>query len=455
MMMAGDQNLHHATDAAAMAAAMDLLLGKSSATATATAVSYVQTLNGYSDATVTVNIPPTQGAYAGQSTYVEVIASRSYTLQLMQLLSGTTKQTYQVRSVAGYANSTAGGVIDVLDPSPPTLAIAAVLPALPLYTALTGGLEVLGLGQVSVNGAVLVNTDWGGVDQNGNPAGVSAGPPYGISCTALVNLTHLNATNIRVVGGVDNPLNYGNYTAGSASPLLCNQLTVPDPLISLAVPTTTSDPTNVSAHNYGGVQVVQIPLIGGTTVLQPGVYDWIEVDSGTVIFEPGIYIIRNVNSSTGIALNIQGGTVTANGVMFYVTNSTAYDATTGLPDSGDGSTRPATPSQTSMVPSVLINAALTGSNFSPLASTGSPFNGMLVYQRREDYSPVVILQASLLGATSVSGTIYAKWGQVLFEGIGAYNMRIVGGTVRLDTVLGMSFTPSSLLSAAQDVSLVE
>jgi hypothetical protein len=455
LMTSDSQNLHHATDAAAMAGAMDLRLGKPSAAAAATAVSYVRDLNGLADAQTTVNIPPLQGDFAGRSNYVEVIATRVYSTRLIHIAGAKSQQTFLARSVAGYQPSTTGAAIVVLDPNPPPLTISPIPPTLPAYPALVGGLETLGLGTVSVNGAVLVNTTWGGVDENGNPAGASAGPPYGISCTPLVALTHLNALDIHVAGGVDDPTNYGNYVAGKKSPLHAARLPVPDPFRSLAVPTTTSDPANVSAQVRGGVQVVGVPLISTPTVLQPGVYDWIEIVSGNVVFNPGIYIIRNVNPVSGVALNVIAGTVTADGVLFYLTNSTNYDATTGAPDNSDGETRPAAAMPAGMTPSVVINAALPGSSFSPLASLTSPFNGMLVYQRRRDPRPVVVVQQSLLGASPLSGTIYAKWGHVLFTGGGTYDVRIVAGTARLVTVLGMTIAPNTLLPPAQDVYLVE
>ncbi len=454
LMTSDSQNLHHATDAAATAAAMDLLLGHSSAQATATATDYITNLNGLADAQTTVNIPPSQGVYAGRSNYVEVIATRQFQSRIMQILNATSNQTISMRSVASYQASTAGGVIDVLDPTPPALSISGIPPVLPSYPALIGGLEVLGLGTVSVNGAVLVNTTWGGVDENGNPAGTSAGPPYGISCTPLVALTHLNALDIRVSGGVDNPANYGSYTSGAKSPLRANQLPVADPFETLPVPCTATDPTNVNTTLRGSAQVIALPL-GAPTTLQPGVYDWIEVDAGQVVFQPGIYIIRSTNPLTGLALNILAGTVTANGVMFYVTNSSAYDPKTGAPDSGDGDTRPAVSIPTGLTPSVLINAAIMGSTFSPLNTGSSPFDGLLVYQRRSDASPVVVLHSSLLGAGSFSGTFYAKWGHVLFTGAGTYDIRIVAGTARLVTVTGMTIIPSVLLPAALDVFLVE
>jgi hypothetical protein len=454
LLTSDSQDLHHATDAAATAGAMDLLLGKAPASATATAISYVSGLNGLADAQTTVNIPPLQGVFAGQSSYVEVVASRVYKTRLIHMLGANSQQTFSTRSVAGYRPSTTGAAIVVLDPNPSAISINGIPPMLPTYPALIAGLEVLGLGTVGVDGAVLVNTTWGGVDENGNPAGTSSGPPYGISCTPLVSLTHLNARDIRVVGGVDSPSNYGNFSSGKKSPLRANRLAVPDPYQSLPVPTTVSDPAHVNAQLRGGVQVVALPLVG-QTVLQPGVYDWIEVVSGQVTFSPGVYIIRSVNPLSGIALNVLAGTVTANGVLFYITNAANYDATTGAPDNDDGSSRPAQSLPTGSIPSVLINATLPGSTYAPLNDPASPFNGLLVYQRRADLRPVVIVQDNLLAAGSLSGALYAKWGHVLFTGSGAYDLKIVAGTVRLVSVLGMTLSPGSLLPPAHDVYLVE
>jgi hypothetical protein len=174
-----------------------------------------------------------------------------------------------------------------------------------------------------------------------------------------------------------------------------------------------------------------------------------------VTFNPGIYIISGTNPTTGIGLNILGGFVTANGVLFYLTNSTSFNATSGAPDSGDGNARPATPSVLNMLPSALINAALPGSSFSPLQSASSPFNGMLIYQRRQDFRPIVVVYQNLLGSIPFQGTVYAKWGHFLFIGDGTLNLRTVSGTARFVPALGLTMNPSQLLAPAQDVYLVE
>jgi hypothetical protein len=457
LLMTSYRDLQQVSDAAATTAAMALSNGSTAGDAISQATTCVNTWNAVQNASVVVNIPPASGPYAGNSSYAEVLLSRNQTTSFIQVLGINPQQTVSVRSVAGLQASTAGAAVVVLDPNPlgptvnlaPYVSLSESLPALQL-----GGLEVLGLGQLSVNGAVLDNNQWGGVDQNGNPAGSSAGPPYGASCMPLISLTGLSALNIRVVGGVDSQKNYTNYVAGQASPLVCNAIPVPDPYASLPTPTVSVDNVNVVATDFGGVNVTSVPLISAPTVLTPGVYDWIQVTSGSVVFSPGVYIIRSVNPMTQIALNILAGQVTANGVMFYITNTTNYSATSGAPDSSDaGSSAPA-PSLTTLVPSVVI-ASLLGSSYSPISSGNSPFSGVLIYQRRIDRRPIVLADQSLLLAGTLSGTIYGKYSQVMFACNGTFNLRFVSGSIRFANLLQTTIAPTQLLPPAQDVYLVE
>jgi Flp pilus assembly protein TadG len=454
LMMAENQNLKHATDAGATAGAMELLLGKPPELAQATAGDYVRNLNNFNNADVTIHIPPTSGAYSGRAQFVEVVASRPFTSRFMQIVGAAREHALAARAVAGYKASTTGAAIVVLNPDPPPISIPGVALNLPAFPAIVGGLEVLGLGTVRVDGAVLVNTEWGGVDEDGNPAGAGSGPPYGVACMPLVPLTSLQARDIRVAGGVDNPDNYGNFAAGESSPLRANRLPVPDPFASLPAPTTNSDPANVDPTLRGGVSVVQLPILSPPTVLHPGVYEWIDVTSGQVVFEPGVYIIRGVNPVTGISLVISAGTVTANGVMFYLTNSTGYNAVTGAPDAADGELPPTSTFPGTLLPSAVINLAITG-GFSPLDDSDSPFHGLIIYQRRQDYRPVVILHQSALLGGSFAGTVYAKWGHLTFLGNSTYDCRFVTGSARLVAVTSMTIAPSVLLPPARDVFLVE
>ncbi len=446
----------HAADAAATAAAMLRFQGKTVAEATAIAERYVHQHNGLPQAVVTLYTPPTKGPYAGQSKFVEVVVDQPVETHLVHLFGGNKVQHVYARAVAGYEDSTAPSALVVLDPSPAPITVPPIPVLLPPAPVLLGGIEVLGLGALKVDGAVLVNNEWGHKDENGRRAGTIAGPPYGLSCTPLVNLTKLRARDIRVVGGVDNPKNYGNFTSGKSSPLRANRRPVPDPYEDLPAPTFSSGGANVSGSYYGGKTIVGVPLITPPTVLHPGVYDYITIVSGSVIFQPGIYIIRSKHPVTQMSLSLVVGQVTAEGVMFYITDSAGYSPGSGLPDGNDGETEPATPGVLDLVPSTVLNVGLLGSRFSPLDAPGSPFHGMLLYQRRADRRPIVIVQENLLPGTLFKGRVYAKWGHVILAGLGGtYDASFVCGSFRSLVVTDCTLAPSNPLPPAQDVFLVE
>lgn len=451
-----NQNLKQAADAASTAATLALQQGKSTAEATTMAQACIQSWNGLGDAAVTVNIPPTSGRHAGKANCLEVIATRDRNNSFSRVVGAGQQSRVQVRSVAAIETSTAGAAVVVLDPTPPVLNILGLPIGISPLPALTGGLEIEGLGRVDVDGAVLVNNTWGTRDENGDPAGTTTLLPCGVICTVLIPLTHFTARDIRVAGGVDTPSNYGSFVSGKPNPLRANRMPVPDPYKSLPAPTVTNDPTNVKATLKGGVTVLTLPLLGSTT-LYPGVYDWIEVVSGNVTFKPGVYIIRKKNPITNISLSVVAGNITAKGVMFYITDNASYDATSGLPDANDGETAPTRAPILSLIPSVVIDGiAAFGSNFSGLNSPGSPFDGMWIYQRRQDPRPIVITHQGLLGAATLQGAIYAKWGHIsLIGALSHYDISFVAGTVRFVTALGMTVSPSTLLAPAKDVYLVE
>lgn len=422
----------------------------------------IQDDTDFADISVSVHNPPLSGAYAGDANYVEVELVRDVPSHFAQVVGGAATQSVRSRAVAGLEVSTVGAAITVLDPDPSPVTITG-LPAGLLTVSLPspqlGGLEVLGLEALQVDGAVHVNTEWGGVDENGNKAGVE--PPLGglrhaVSCTPLVSLTKLKAREIRVTGGVGDPENFGNLDSNEPSPLSANRLPVPDPFESLPVPTVSSDPSNVSDFNYGGVNVVSLPIIGGTTRLSPGVYEWINVVSGKVDFEPGVYIVRGVNPLTGIAVSITAGIVEADGVMFYVTNASTYSPLTGLPDSSDDPDAPQPNQVTSLVPSVVINASLPGSKFRGLNDPSSPYDGLLIFQRRQSRQPIVLVAAGLLLLNAdLQGAIYSKWGQVLLVAEGTYDLKIACGTLRIVNALNCMLAPTDPLPPASDIYLVE
>jgi len=454
LLMHDRRHAQNVVDSAASAAVLDIINGKTLAEATATAELCVSMSEGLSDADVTVNMPPESGPFSGRDDYLEVILEDRFESRIMDVVSNLLSLDYSVRATAAAKASTAPAAILVLDKDPGTLTVGAVPLLLPAPYALTAGLEVEGLGQLRVDGSVLVNNQWGGVDENGAPVGEHSLLRRGVACTPLLPLTQVRARDVRVAGGVDTPLNYSHFDQDEGC-LKANRLPVPDPLIDLPTPTTASDPANVSDVNRGGVTIVNLPLVPLPTVLQPGVYEWIEVVSGRVIFEPGVYIIRGCQPVTGISLNLLGGEITAEGVMFYITDAHTFSASTGAPDSGDGDDAPPAPGLTALVPSVVIAGTLLNSHFSPLNDANSPFNGMTLYQRRNDRRPMIIAQQNLLLGGSFSGRVYAKWGHLTLIANGVYDASFAVGTMRVVTVLDTHILPTDPLPPARDGYLVE
>lgn len=462
LLMVSSRDLQSLADASATRAAVALKEHSGPAALREAVLETIQNDSKFANMEYEVHNPPTSGAYVGRSDYVEVQLTEKIPSHFIQIVGGESSQVVRSRAVAGLEYSSVGAAIAVLDPDPSPVVISG-LPAGLLTVALPspqlGGLEVLGAGALEVDGAVHVNTEWGGVDVNGDPAGEE--PPLGglrhaISCTPLLPLTKLKAREVRTTGGVGNPRNYGHFDPGEPCPLAANRLPVPDPYEHLSVPTLSSDPANVVNVDHGGVNIVSLPLLGRTTRLSPGVYDWINIVSGRVVFEPGIYIVRSVNPLTGIAISLTAGTVDADGVMFYVTDASTYSAVTGLPDLAVDSTTPPPNHVGSLLPSVIINASLPGSRFRGLDDPTSPFDGLLIYQRRSLRKPIVLVAAGLLLLDAdVSGSVYARWGQVLFVAEGTYDLTFACGTLRIVNALNCNLVPSKPLPPASDIYLVE
>lgn len=463
LLLCESRQLQGIADVAATTAAVEKKQGKSNTQALAAAKQSAQTHNLAADAEVELNSPPASGPYASSTQHVEVFVRRKVKTYFIHLLGGTGLREICCRSVAGTEAVTSGAAIVVLDPNPGPynalpLPVLTGIPALPSLPAITGGLETLGLGTARVNGAILVNTQWGGVDQNGDPIGEPSGllgSSHAMTSNPLIGLTKLLARDIRVVGGVDNPSHYGPLATSGANPLQAGMTPVADPLGSLPTPSMGSDPTNISSEELGHASIAGLPLLSPPVILRPGVYDWIDITSGRAQFEPGIYIIRGKNPVTQISLSIVAGQVQANGVLFYITDSPSYSAASGLPDAADDSQAPAASSIPGTAPSVVINLGLLGSHFSGLNDASSPFNGLFLFQRRIDRRPIVLVQENLIGNGQLRGTVYSKWGHVVLAGRGTYDARFVTGTMRLIALLDINIEPTTLLPPAQDVFLVE
>ncbi len=464
LLMAGQRHTQNASDAAALAAALDLLLGKSPAEATATAITFCKEHNNLADAPdPIVNIPPASGPYAGDPGYVEVIASNPLPTYFIHILPGVaTENTVRARAVAGSRFIAAGEGVIVLDPT-------------------KTGLKISGQSILEVKGAVYVNSEGKGKDADGNDIGI--GENYYAS--RVSNNAQAYASKFSIVGGVDWPDNYQYIGRDESEPalryyLLTGQLPMPDPLLRLPTPTVATgvDPTyrgypqatNVNLKLNDAEADLTSPAnyvddsdpdpANHVMVLHPGIYRSISITGGNVDFRPGIYVIRP-EENTQNAFTVTGGNVDARGIMIYNTGSN-YDEISGEPDSLDKNQEPPH-TDGAEFGGITINAAIKlagidlddpSLDYDPMYRPSQIFDGMLLYQRRRNTMGVNIQGDPSEG--SLSGTLYAKWAETKIAGQGIYNAQFVVGSMELtgSGVVTIDYTGEKLGKAPQ-VFLVE
>lgn len=434
MAMAAFRRTQNAADSAAQAAAMALFVGNSPANAVTAAQTFMQTHYGIPPGDVTVNVPPASGPYAGDARFAEAIVSRIHNNYLIQIVGAPNSQNVSARAVAGYESIASGEGAIVLDPN-----------ARP-------GLSVQGGATLRVKGAVLVNSQYAGVDQYGQTV---TWPGYAqqYAMTTSNNST-MQASLFLVRGGVDTVANYTSYDAGGPSPLYCRYPSIsPDPLRSMPAPTPANTP---SISNWTRQNAISVSN-GQNRTFTPGVYRDIQITQGaTVTFNPGVYIMSPQNNNEGLRIN-GSCTVTGNGVMFYLTGDNylaggspgirdttddAQNALDGpLPPTSAGSIPASTdPERNVRFATLDINATSANLTLTGLSDSTSPHDGILFFQRRRNTNTAQI-QGNAGTNVTLGGAIYAKWARFSLSGGGRYDAQFVVGSMSVSgqatvTILG-------------------
>ena len=349
-LMSSHRQAQNAADAAALAAAFEKYRGRSDSDARTAADDFVD-LNGFVAIPDLVNgtsfnIPPSSGPFAGNNRYVEVILTVPVRSFFIQILGGPGSNDVTARAVAGFEAVAAGEGVMVLN------------------RAATPGLSVSGGARIRVNGRIVVNSEGGGVDENGVTV-VPASDLAAGSTAVTVQVSNqtppagIYATWLDVVGGVQSASVANIYPyagpglgppTGEPSPLHARALPEPDPLIQLPTPTTgtgvdatdyagsgryrgsvavtssnaTGDISNgyvagrnskITAANVTGNNLPQILDSSGTSVftgispaafqaedviLYPGIYGSISITGGRTFFVPGIYVFSPKQNTTSV-----------------------------------------------------------------------------------------------------------------------------------------------------------
>ena len=468
-LMAAQRQAQNAADAGARAGALALQQLASNATqgkilAAAQAVVYKSSAtpnNGLPDGSLTVNWPPSVSAYySGDNNSVEAVIAYPISTYFIQVLGIAKTQTANARAVAQVITELVGADVIILDPTKPGLSVQGTNASL----AVNSGILVASM----LNGVTTIPVQ---------PGILTKGPQNAASAGGTQAVAPVTAPLMRVSGGVDSITNFDNNPAYNAGPppsggvlkLDAGTADPPfDPLINLATPTTANGVNNkqmdldpqknkvvgvlVQGNNALGVfsPNTQDPITGAVT-LNPGIYSDIRINAGAnVTFNPGIYVLRPTGNNQGLAIN--SGTVTGNGVMFYVTGSD-YNASTGAPDNLDnaGATNsvPVTPNPANNTKFASVSfAGNPNVNLSPATFDNEP---MLFYQRRWNTSTVDIRSSPLL-----NGIVYAQWANFSLAGNGTYNFAIVVGTMSVNGLAVVNVPPNAGFTVQQHkVYLVE
>ena len=337
-----------------------------------------------------VNNPPTSGAYAGNSSFYEVIVSTPVTGLFAPILglAGSTRVT--ARAVAGLEDSPVVETIVALDPCGDP------------------GIEMIGNAQLIVQGGILTNSGRGGLDQYGQPVNLGLSG----NAVSLVGTSDLKAMALSVRGGVSGLGNISNYVTGEPSPLRANiRRVLPDPLSSLPIPSPYNTP---SISNWASKMSSD-----NDSEIGPGIYSDISNNPNkTLRLRPGVYIISPLKKGDG--LNIKGSLIGDN-VMFYITSNNFighnYDAldgpvnpTVAIPVSENDCTLPTnlTGESNPVYGSVNITSNGQTIHLTGISDPTSPFNNMLFFQRRRNREEVNINPRGSIPSV-VHGIIYAKW----------------------------------------------
>ena len=358
----------------------------------------------------------------------------------MPVLGAGREQHVRARAVAGYESVSAGVGIGALDPT-----------AAP-------GLTVDNGGTLLVNGRIMIN---GLAD----PA------------AAVIGDGQVKAAAYKIVG----PAVLGRFAPypGTSGQLALNQPPLADPLINLPTPASitsrandTATPLNPawSTQTLGSPVVADGDMTGlmppnyldtnGVVQLHPGVYRSITINGGKVRFNPGVYIL-SPSPATPYSLDVTGGSVTGDGVMFYNTGGD-FLPSTGYPDNDDANLYDPDPAGTNLPPSgssfqdnfggIRIDSSkAVRVSLSAIANEDDPFDQVLIYQRRANMQPIQITGGNL----SLTGTLYAKWAPFRISGGGAYQAQFIGGRMRVTGPATLSLDHGATFGRAEEVFLVE
>ncbi|HMG86102.1 MAG TPA: pilus assembly protein TadG-related protein [Terracidiphilus sp.] len=401
------RNAQTAADAAAIAAALDYKYN-SSATSARTAGKAASSANGVTDgtggATVSINIPPSVGPFAGESGFIEAIVVDPSPTIFMNMLTHKSSLNVGARAVAG-TGSTDGCI----------------------WTLAKSGTDV----SLTGSGAITA-TNCDIYDDSSNTS----------TALTLTGSGSITAQEIGIVGG------YKETGSGSISPTPVTGIApAADPLAGLTAPPIPTGTCTSCDKSFSG---------SSNNTLSPGTYHSISnTGSGTLTLTAGNYIINGDLKNTGSGGLILGAGNYTIGGDFTTTGSGALTIGSGLYIVGGDLSLTGSGSLTggSITFYTEGSTTVTGSgNMNLTAPTSGTYNGVLFFQSRTDSSAFKLTGS---GGDKIQGILYAPDSPLTLTGSGSMNvsldmitdsMTVTGSGSIKDTNYSVVVNPNSVLS---------
>jgi hypothetical protein len=371
------RNIQIAADAAAIAAALDYKYNASitsAQTAGQSAASVNGVTNGTGGATVTINVPPKYGPYAGDTGFVEAIVVDPSPTIFMGMFTKTSSLSVGARAVGG-SGSNVGC----------------------MWALAKSGTDISLTGSGTID---AVNCDI--YDDSSNAS----------SALLLTGSGSITAKEVGIVGG------YTRTGSGTITPTPVTGISpAADPLAGLvapAIPTGTCS-SNCTQSNTGS----------GNLTVSPGTYTSISnTGSGTLTLTAGNYIITGSLTNTGSGSLILGAGNYTIGGNFQSTGSSSLTLGSGLYIIGGNLQLTGSGSMTGTGITFYTEGAttLTGSgNMNLSAPTSGTYNGVLAFQARNDTQAMAITGS---GGDNIKGILYAPAAPLTLTGSGSLNVSL-------------------------------
>ena len=320
------RNLQAAADAGAMAGALVLYQGGTSAEAEAAASAYA-VLNGAVAANVNPNIPPTTGAYTADTAAVEVIVTESQNKMFSALFLAGATQTLTARAVATAGTRPLGCVVATSSSAAPA---------------------------VSLVGNAAMNLNNCGLSVNSTSA----------TAFTMDNNTDITASFANVTGDYSFSNNYDTHS----TPVSEGTEAVADPFADLTNPTPSGACTQTNYASTGNETIGPGRYCGGFAA---GVNDNITMTAGTYYIDGGTFTMAagsTLTATAGVTIILTGSG--SDWAELNITSNTTIDIT--APTSGTYAgiaimQDPDAPVTAANTLSANITATVTGALYFPTA----------------------------------------------------------------------------------------